>query len=208
MNRQCEVQLNLELGHIAQLREKETPEDFTHDWTAFVRGPQTGDLQHLVEKVVFHLHDSYPNPKRIFREPPYEVNGSGSENFLMHIEFFLKNKEKPKKVCFKYNLFLKPEGDHLRCETLTFNTPSKEFRRKLVKAGGVLVAEGAEAATRSGPDVPPSPPTKKIKTSHVSEMKTVLLCIQICSHVSNPAKTEVMAVAKLHKSTKTLHEQL
>ncbi|XP_059198033.1 protein ENL-like isoform X4 [Centropristis striata] len=160
---QCEVQLNLELGHIAQLREKETPEDFTHDWTAFVRGPQTGDLQHL---------------------------------------------EKPKKVCFKYNLFLKPEGDHLRCETLTFNTPSKEFRRKLVKAGGVLVAEGAEAATRSGPDVPPSPPTKKIKTSHVSEMKTVLLCIQICSHVSNPAKTEVMAVAKLHKSTKTLHEQL
>lgn len=49
--------------------------------------------------------------------------------------------EEPKKVCFNYDLFLNLEGNppvnHLRCEKLTFNNPTKEFRRKLIKAGGV-----------------------------------------------------------------------
>lgn len=42
---------------------------------------------------------------------------------------------------FNYDLFLNLEGNppvnHLRCEKLTFNNPTKEFRRKLIKAGGV-----------------------------------------------------------------------
>lgn len=49
--------------------------------------------------------------------------------------------EEPKKVCFTYDLFLNLEGNppvnHLRCEKLTFNNPTKEFRRKLIRAGGV-----------------------------------------------------------------------
>lgn len=46
-------------------------------------------------------------------------------------------------MCFNYDLFLNLEGNppvnHLRCEKLTFNNPTKEFRRKLVRAGGVSV---------------------------------------------------------------------
>lgn len=61
---QCTVQVKLELGHRAQLRKKVTSEGFTHDWMVFVRGPETGDIQHFVEKVVFRLHDSFPKPKR------------------------------------------------------------------------------------------------------------------------------------------------
>ncbi|CAK6971298.1 protein ENL-like [Scomber scombrus] len=139
MENQSTVQLNLELGHRAQLKEKETSESFTHDWTIFVRGPETGEIQQLVEKVVFHLNDSYPKPKRVCKEPPYKVDESGSAGFLMHVELYFKNKVQPKKMCFKYDLFLNPEGkpvDHLRCETLTFNNPTKEFRRKLIKAAG------------------------------------------------------------------------
>lgn len=53
---------------------------------------------------------------------------------------FLRQEE-PKKVFFNYDLFLNLEGNppvnHLRCEKLTFNNPTKEFRRKLIKAGGV-----------------------------------------------------------------------
>lgn len=49
--------------------------------------------------------------------------------------------EEPKKVFFNYDLFLNLEGNppvnHLRCEKLTFNNPTKEFRKKLIKAGGV-----------------------------------------------------------------------
>lgn len=51
--------------------------------------------------------------------------------------------EEPKKVRFDYDLFLHLEGhppvNHLRCEKLTFNNPTEEFRRKLLKAGGVRV---------------------------------------------------------------------
>lgn len=50
-------------------------------------------------------------------------------------------------MCFNYDLFLNLEGNppvnHLRCEKLTFNNPTKEFRRKLIKAGGVRSHDSA-----------------------------------------------------------------
>ncbi|XP_063748207.1 protein ENL isoform X2 [Eleginops maclovinus] len=182
MENQCTVQVKLELGHRAQLRKKVTSEGFTHDWMVFVRGPETGDIQHFVEKVVFRLHESFPKPKRVCKEPPYKVEESGYAGFLMPIEVYFKNKEEPKKVCFNYDLFLNLEGNppvnHLRCEKLTFNNPTKEFRRKLIKAGGVMVVpEGAEAVSRPSPDYPMLPTIplsafsdpKKTKTPHVSK---------------------------------------
>ncbi|XP_029607044.1 protein ENL [Salmo trutta] len=182
MENQCTVQVKLELGHRAQLRKKVTSEGFTHDWMVFVRGPETGDIQHFVEKVVFRLHESFPKPKRVCKEPPYKVEESGYAGFLMPIEVYFKNKEEPKKVCFNYDLFLNLEGNppvnHLRCEKLTFNNPTREFRRKLVKAGGVMVVpEGAEAVSRPSPDYPMLPTIplsafsdpKKTKTSHGSK---------------------------------------
>uniref|UniRef100_A0A452UPX2 YEATS domain-containing protein n=2 Tax=Ursus TaxID=9639 RepID=A0A452UPX2_URSMA len=60
----CAVQVKLELGHRAQVRKKPTVEGFTHDWMVFVRGPEHSNIQHFVEKVVFHLHESFPRPKR------------------------------------------------------------------------------------------------------------------------------------------------
>lgn len=60
---------------------------------------------------------------------------------------------------FNYDLFLNLEGNppvnHLRCEKLTFNNPTKEFRRKLIKAGGVrlpfcIVAAGKKALLLGG----------------------------------------------------------
>ncbi|XP_010870130.4 LOW QUALITY PROTEIN: protein ENL [Esox lucius] len=182
MENQCTVQVKLELGHRAQLRKKVTSEGFTHDWMVFVRGPETGDIQHFVEKVVFRLHESFPKPKRVCKEPPYKVEESGYAGFLMPIEVYFKNKEEPKKVCFNYDLFLNLEGNppvnHLRCEKLTFNNPTREFRHKLVKAGGVMVVpEGAEAMSRPSPDYPMLPTIplsafsdpKKTKTSHGSK---------------------------------------
>ncbi|XP_028856116.1 protein ENL isoform X2 [Denticeps clupeoides] len=162
MENQCTVQVKLELGHRAQLRKKATSEGFTHDWMVFVRGPDAADIQHFVEKVVFRLHESFPKPKRVCKEPPYKVEESGYAGFLMPIEVYFKNKEEPKKVCFNYDLFLNLEGNppvnHLRCEKLTFNNPTSEFRRKLIKAGGMLVVpEGAEAVSRPSPDYPMLP---------------------------------------------------
>uniref|UniRef100_A0A8C2ABM3 MLLT1 super elongation complex subunit a n=1 Tax=Cyprinus carpio TaxID=7962 RepID=A0A8C2ABM3_CYPCA len=150
MENQCTVQVKLELGHRAQLRKKVTSEGFTHDWMVFVRGPESSDIQHFVDKVVFRLHESFPKPKRVCKEPPYKVEESGYAGFLMPIEVYFKNKEEPKKVCFNYDLFLNLEGNppvnHLRCEKLTFNNPTRDFRRKLVKAGGEPSKEGSKVS--------------------------------------------------------------
>ncbi|XP_036373043.1 protein AF-9-like [Megalops cyprinoides] len=134
------VQVKLELGHRAQVRKKPTVEGFTHDWMVFVRGPEHSNIQHFVEKVVFHLHESFPRPKRVCKDPPYKVEESGYAGFILPIEVYFKNKEEPKKVRFDYDLFLHLDGhppvNHLRCEKLTFNKPTEEFCRKLLKAGG------------------------------------------------------------------------
>uniref|UniRef100_A0A665V2N3 YEATS domain-containing protein n=1 Tax=Echeneis naucrates TaxID=173247 RepID=A0A665V2N3_ECHNA len=81
------VQVKLELGHRAQVRKKPTVEGFTHDWMVFVRGPEHSNIQHFVEKVVFHLHESFPKPKRVCKDPPYKVEESGYAGFILPIEF-------------------------------------------------------------------------------------------------------------------------
>lgn len=84
---QCAVQVKLELGHRAQVRKKPTVEGFTHDWMVFVRGPEHSNIQHFVEKVVFHLHESFPRPKRgrarIQKSLIKNVFGGGGNNRLV-----------------------------------------------------------------------------------------------------------------------------
>ena len=59
-----QVEVKIELGHKASCKETLTPEGFTHDWVVFVRGPESCDISHFVDKVVFHLHESFTKPKR------------------------------------------------------------------------------------------------------------------------------------------------
>lgn len=60
--------LRLDVGHESVLlAEPRTtfPTAHTHRWTVFVRGQDEGSLDpNLIQKVVFHLHDDFPNPKR------------------------------------------------------------------------------------------------------------------------------------------------
>ncbi|XP_071795335.1 uncharacterized protein [Asterias amurensis] len=148
------VQVKLELGHRANIRDKRTPQGFTHDWLVFVRGPEGSNIQHFVDKVVFQLHESFPKPRRVVKEPPYEVSECGYAGFLMTIEVHFRSKEEPKKVILNYDLFLnteqQPPVNHIRCEKLTFHNPTEDFRRKLLKAGGVGVLP-------TDPGVPTSP---------------------------------------------------
>uniref|UniRef100_A0A8D0H7P2 MLLT1 super elongation complex subunit n=1 Tax=Sphenodon punctatus TaxID=8508 RepID=A0A8D0H7P2_SPHPU len=170
----------------------------------FVRGPEQFEIQHFVEKVVFRLHESFPKPKRVCKEPPYKVEESGYAGFIMPIEVYFKNKEEPKKVCFTYDLFLNLEGNppvnHLRCEKLTFNNPTKEFRRKLIKAGGMMVMpEGAEAVSRPSPDYPMLP---TIPLSAFSDPKKTKP-----SHASKDANKDSSKASKPHKVTKEHRER-
>ncbi|XP_071586621.1 protein AF-9 [Heliangelus exortis] len=169
----CAVQVKLELGHRAQVRKKPTVEGFTHDWMVFVRGPEHSNIQHFVEKVVFHLHESFPRPKRVCKDPPYKVEESGYAGFILPIEVYFKNKEEPKKVRFDYDLFLHLEGhppvNHLRCEKLTFNNPTEEFRRKLLKAGGIMVTSDGTSFSSGQSLHLPSLPSNSLSFSEVKK---------------------------------------
>lgn len=152
-NSSTSVIVKLELGHQAFLRSHPTQDGFTHDWTVFVRGIEGSNIHHFIEKVVFYLHESFPKPKRVVKEPPYQVSESGYAGFIMPIEVYFKNKEEPKKVKFEYDLYLRLEGppvNHVRYEKLTFQNPVDDFRRKLLKAGGIgsaINSNGGNTAT-------------------------------------------------------------
>ena len=75
----------------------------------------------------------------VLKDPPYEVGESGYAGFELPIEVYFKNKEEPKKITFDYDLFLNMEDSvsNTRREKLTFQNPSAEFKKKLLKAGGV-----------------------------------------------------------------------
>ncbi|XP_057574741.1 protein ENL-like [Hippopotamus amphibius kiboko] len=206
MDNQCTVQVKLELGHRAQLRKKPTTEGFTHDWMVFVRGPEQCEIQHFVEKLVFRLHDSFPKPKRVCKEPPYKVEESGYAGFIMPIEVYFQNKEEPRKVCFTYDLFLNLEGNppvnHLRCEKLTFNNPTVEFRYKLLMAGGVMVMpEGAETVSRPSPDYAMLP---TIPLSAFSDPRNTKPSHR---NLNQDARRESSKTCKAHKMTKEHRER-
>ena len=78
------------------------------------------------------------------KEAPYQLTEAGYAGFEMLIDIYFRNKEEPKKIRFKYDLFLhvenSPPVNHVRCEKLTFQNPTEEFRKKLLKAGGVSVS--------------------------------------------------------------------
>ncbi|ELT90175.1 hypothetical protein CAPTEDRAFT_223937 [Capitella teleta] len=170
------VQVKLELGHSAVLRDRPTPDGLTHDWTMFIRGPEGSNIQHFVEKVIFYLHESFPKPKRVVKEPPYSVSESGYGSFLLPIEIVFRNRDEPKRIRFEYDLLLHLEKaspvNNIRCEKLTFQNPQEDFRRKLLKAGGIGVpsAHDVSSAPASAPSnpkpTPPPPPPPQPPKAH------------------------------------------
>ncbi|KAK2152836.1 hypothetical protein LSH36_316g02025 [Paralvinella palmiformis] len=204
------VQVKLELGHKASLRKKLTSEGFTHDWVVFVRGPEGSNIQHFVEKVVFHLHESFPKPKRVVKEPPYSVAESGYGSFNLPIEIYFKTKEEPRKIKFDYDLFLhlngSPPVNHLRCEKLTFQNPTEDFRRKLIKAGGVGILGPNEF-----PGVPPSTQaTTTPGTPQTSESKAFVELFGSSTHSESTEvkSSEVKGNDQLHvKKKKSSHSK-
>lgn len=181
------IQIKLVLGHSAQWRKKPTVEGYTHDWTILVRGEDGQNISHFVEKVVFFLHESFPKPKRVVKEPPYQISESGYGSFNLPVEVYFRNKDEPKKVRFEYDLLLPnlndPPINQIRSECLTFQNPSEEFRQKLLKAGGVETGGGdggIQEKPKSGGNIPKKRPNsgldserpkKKSKTERTKKPK-------------------------------------
>ncbi len=52
------------IGSVATPVPKPIKQVRTHNWTVYVRGVYNEDISYFVKKVVFVLHDSFPNPTR------------------------------------------------------------------------------------------------------------------------------------------------
>uniref|UniRef100_A0A1Y1M2X0 YEATS domain-containing protein n=1 Tax=Photinus pyralis TaxID=7054 RepID=A0A1Y1M2X0_PHOPY len=147
------VRINFEIGHEAAIRAKCTQEGFTHDWVVFVRGCDGANIHHYVEKVVFYLHETFPRPRRVIKEPPYMVKESGYAGFTLPIEIYLRNKDEPKKITLTHDLHLQSDGapiSDVQTKKYVFNTPGEDFKFKLLQGGGMIVnSQEASADNRS-----------------------------------------------------------
>lgn len=77
----------------------------------------------------------------VVKEPPFSIKESGYAGFLFPIEIYLKNKDEPKKIKFSYDLSLQQSG--FLKDRYIFENPNEEFRRKLLKGGGITISNNA-----------------------------------------------------------------
>lgn len=96
----------------------------------------------FIFSVVFLLHDTFRNPKRVLKEPPFMVKESGYAGFIIPIEIYLRNKDEPKKFQISYDLHLQPSGPPINKvirHVEVIRNPSEDFRKKLLKGGAVSI---------------------------------------------------------------------
>ena len=85
------VCLPIVYGSIAFFLGKKADEYHTHKWTLYLRGPNDEDLGVCIQKVVFQLHPSFPQPVRELTEPPFEVTERGWGEFEAQIRIVWKD---------------------------------------------------------------------------------------------------------------------
>ncbi|XP_017481385.1 PREDICTED: protein AF-9-like, partial [Rhagoletis zephyria] len=142
MSTNVDIEVQFEFSHNAYPKLKHTADGHTHDWTLRLNSFENKyDLKHFVEKVVFNLHNSFAKPKRVIKEPPYEITETGYASFDVIIEVFFRNKAEPRSIRFLYDLYIEMDKPvyKLRRERLTFKNPSKDFMKKLIMGGGTIM---------------------------------------------------------------------
>jgi len=86
--------------------------DASHRWTVYLRGVNHEDMSHFIKEVSFVLHESFQNPIRVIKEPPYEVTelGWGEFNITIHVTFHDESKEPPVTLIHQLKLFGEPRA--------------------------------------------------------------------------------------------------
>ncbi|KAL7296015.1 hypothetical protein TKK_0010570 [Trichogramma kaykai] len=140
--------INIVCGNSSIYRSKPTPAGYTHDWELYIKGQNNASIHNYIDKIVFHLHESFPNPVRTFNKPPYVIRESGYAGFEIPIDVYLRNNSEPRKFHFKYDLSLAKftSSSHSITHTEIINNPSEEFAKKLRK-GGALPISNSESVT-------------------------------------------------------------
>ncbi|KAH0788344.1 YEATS domain-containing protein 4 [Histomonas meleagridis] len=83
------IEKKVVVGH--NVRRLQRPTEYkTHHWEIFLYSPTGEDMTKWVEKVVFHLHESFKPPERICTSEPYKASEDGWGEFEATVEIFPK----------------------------------------------------------------------------------------------------------------------
>lgn len=135
-----------------------SPEDHTHHWTIFVKDPLGNDLTTYIKKVVFKLHDTYPNSTRSIETPPFEVTETGWGEFEIVIKIFFQSEGGEKNVTLLHHLKLHPfpatvvqEDGSIKSvlyDEIVFNEPTEKMFALLTKTPGTLLTNDLKKRER------------------------------------------------------------
>lgn len=134
------------------------PTQHTHSWTIFVRDPTGNDLSTYIKKVVFKLHDTYPNPTRTIENPPFEVTESGWGEFEVLIKIFFHTEGGEKNVNLTHYIRLHPYNgeeismdgkvESISYDEIVFNEPTDTMFSLLTKQPGTLLSDDLKKRER------------------------------------------------------------
>jgi len=114
--------VSLRIGNTSDKLSQPTAEGYTHRWVLFVRPSQHSPFprftnRDMIRKVVFKLHETFKNPMRVIREPPFEVHESGYGAFTIQVSIYFRNIERP--IVINYELALSMIGELLSPNALS-----------------------------------------------------------------------------------------
>ncbi|CAO3621257.1 unnamed protein product [Cunninghamella blakesleeana] len=120
------------------------------------------NLSYYIRKVVFKLHETYPNPLRSIEQPPFELTETGWGEFEIMIKIHFQPITSEKAVTLYHHLRLHPYEDDLNGQSwpkdkpvtsliydeLVFNEPTEAFREVLQKNNALTPNIPAKKSTK------------------------------------------------------------
>ncbi|VDK86752.1 unnamed protein product [Litomosoides sigmodontis] len=130
--------VRLRIGHKSEMLDRPTSTGMTHRWTVFVHSfsgmPFTD--RSFISKVVFELHPDFASPRRVIKEPPFEVSELGYGGFSIPIHITFTGASKVYKLTYDMNLVLEKYNEQFITQTIEMKQPSSSFRELILKYGG------------------------------------------------------------------------
>jgi len=132
-------------------------------------GDNQQQLDKIVKKVVFNLHETFKNPIRTCTTQPYCVKESGYGQFEFPIDIYFNGTDT--KYSINYYLELPSLNTtqplcRVRKEIITFINPCPEFRKILIEGGGILHKRPISSSnTASTPTTNMTPKTTTINSA-------------------------------------------
>ncbi|KAI7736613.1 LOW QUALITY PROTEIN: hypothetical protein M8C21_025698 [Ambrosia artemisiifolia] len=145
-----EICVPIAYGTISFWLGKKATETQSHVWTVYVRGATNEDLGAVIKKVVFQLHPSFSNARRVVESPPFELTERGWGEFEIAISIFFHDDVCDKQLDLFHPLKLYSEVEHGPLSTkkpvivesydeIVFPNPSDKFLARVHDHPSVIV---------------------------------------------------------------------